>query len=179
MHELDEVIKHYGIPGMKWGVRRENTGFRGKLRSARRERQWKRVLREVDELSTSEILQVSKRVSLENDLKALSKRVGKKRDKRDYLNREYMTNEELSLKVTRLRAIDNLKKGVDTATKEQRELGQKVVQAGGALSIKYAMTKKIEPSDIFNAVKNPKQASENAQKDLLKETLKKVKEYKR
>ena len=101
----EDVLNHAGIKGMRWGVRRnrnrpgvadgaeESTKIkdtRGKLEvkisSMKRERQWKKVLDDMDKLDTKDITKVSKRITMENDLKRLSKStVGKTKDKDDYL----------------------------------------------------------------------------------------------
>lgn len=179
----EEVLKHVGIKGMKWGVRRdrnrpggadgkeESTKIkdkRGKLAktldSMKRERQWKTVLKDIDKLSTKDITTIAKRVSLENNLKSLSKsKIATKKDKEDYLRRDKMSSDELSRKVIRLRAKENLYKTVRDASKEQREFGQKVVDIGSSLGIKYAVTRtRITPQDIFKAVADPKKASKEA-----------------
>lgn len=167
MEALDELLQQSGVKGMKWGIRRDYNrpggadgkpdagdriprGFVGKrLNSLKRERQWKSVLKEMDELSTSDITEVTRRVTLENSLKTLSKsKIGTAKDREDYFRRENMDNEELARKVTRLRAKENLHKAVREASKEQREFGQKVVQVGGSLGVKYALTKSITPKDV-------------------------------
>jgi hypothetical protein len=194
MKELNDIIQQSGVRGMKWGVRRDHTDsggadgmldaknkpshtFLGKrLNSLKRERQWKSVLKEMDTLSTNDITEVARRVTLENGLKTLSRsKIGTKKDKEDYLHRERMDNEELSRKVTRLRAKESLHSAVRNASKEQREFGQKVMQIGGSLGVKYALTKSITPRDVFDTVKNPKASADKAKSDLLKVALEKVK----
>lgn len=190
MHKLDEVLQHAGVKGMKWGVRRDTdkdggadgktdpkdnkaptkeTGKIGKhLYSMKRERQWTKTLHQVDSMSTKDISSVTKRISMENNLKSLSKtKIATKKDKDDYLRRHEMDNQELSRKVTRLQAKDSLLKAVKASSKEQREFGLKVVQVGGSLGVKYATTKSITPKDIFDAVKNPKSSADKAKKDVM------------
>lgn len=194
MHELDKVLQHAGVKGMKWGVRRDRNrpggadgkeestkavDKRGKLRmqldSLKRERQWGKVIREMDKLSTKDIVAVNSRVRLENDLKSLSRsKVGNPKDKKDYLRREHMSDAELKRKVVRLRAKEQLKKSVSDASKEQREFGEKVVNVGKTVAIKYALTKSITPKDILVAVQNPKDTSKQAQADLQKAVLTKI-----
>lgn len=160
MNEIESILKHHGVKGQKWGVirNRSKATIRDHINSLSRERSWRKVLNDVDALSTDQIHKVAKRVSLENDLKRLSrdKSVGGKKDKTDYLHRERFTDEELSVRVTRLRAKENLSKAVKNASKEQREFGEKVVNIGGALSLKYATTKSIKPKDVFDAYNDPK-----------------------
>lgn len=196
---LDKHLKHWGVKGMKWGVRRNRNrpgGADGKEESAKikdsratltknldslkRERQWKKVLSEMDKLSTKDITTVTARVRLENDLKNLSRsKVGKKKDRDDYLRRADMSNEELKRKVTRLRAKEGLYKSVNDASKEQRELGEKITNIGKTLTIRYALKRSISPKDIFDAVQNPKDSANNAKGDLQKEILESLKRSKK
>lgn len=196
MHELDKVLQHHGVKGMKWGVMRnrnrpggadgkeESTKVvdkRGKLKmqldSLKRERQWGKVVREMDKLSTKDINAVSNRIGLENDLKRLSRsKVGNAKDKRDYLKRADMSDAELKRKVVRLRAKDKLRSTVSDASKEQREFGEKVVNVGKTVAIRYALTKnaKAIPKDLLTAVQKPKESADSAQKDLQKAMLTKL-----
>lgn len=174
---------------MKWGVRRTPAQLeaasknrskpKGKiaqnLDSMKRERQWNKVLKNVNKLSTSDIRKVTTRVGLENSLKTLSRsKVANAKDKQDYLRRGKMSDQELSRKVTRLRAKDNLLKSVKSASKEQREFGEKVVNMGSSLGVKYALDKSITPKDVFDAYQKPKESGKKARQDLLNATVKKL-----
>lgn len=180
MHKLDEALEHSGVKGMKWGIRRNYDrpgGADGKtdpkgnkalkegrskigkrLDSMKRERQWGKVLHEIDKMSTVQMNTVKKRIQNENDLKALSKsKMATKKDREDYLRRGDMSDQELSRKITRLRAKNNLHDEIKKATKEQREFGIKVAQVGGTLGFKYATSggRPLGPKDVFDAVTSP------------------------
>ena len=206
MHKLDAVLKHYGVKGMRWGVVRDRNrpggadgvpeklkvstdeGMvapstvtkKGKIRknldSLKRERDWNKVVKEMDKLSTSDITLVSKRLGLENELKKYSntKGVGKKKDKEDYLRRADMSNEELSRKVVRLKAKNNLKNASSDATKQQREFGERIVHVGGNLNMQYAMKRRLSPQDVFDVITDskPKDSYKKSREDLLNTTLK-------
>lgn len=167
-----DAIQHYGVKGMKWGVRRnrnkpggadgikesKKSGQNGnkvsnlvndQLASMKRERQWKKSLKNVDNMTDKEINQLANRIRLENDLKRLSKGpAGKRNDKKDYTNRGKMTDQELFEKVQNLRARDNLQRSVSDATKAQRELGKRVVRTVSSVGVKYAINGKITTKDI-------------------------------
>ena len=188
---LGDILKHHGVKGMKWGVRRNRNrpgGADGKeesekvvdkrtklaknISSMNRERQWKKVVNNVDSLTTPQITAVAKRIGLENDMKRLSKsKMAKPKDKEDYLRRDKMSDAELSRKVTRLRAKENLRKNVEAATKEQRDFGKRVAQAGASVSVKYALTKSVSPKDIFDAYKKPQESANKAKQDVVEKVL--------
>jgi glycerol-3-phosphate O-acyltransferase len=74
-----------------------------------------------------------------------------------------------------LRAKESLHNAVHAASKEQREFGQKVVQIGGSLGVKYVLNKHVSTKDIFDVVKNPKSSADQAKKDVLKVAMEKLK----
>jgi hypothetical protein len=185
-------LNHSGVKGMRWGVRRNSnrpggadgkeestkvidnrSGVKKRLDSMKRERDWHKVLKEMDKLTTKDINSVKKRLDLENSLKTLSKSpVAKKKDKDDYLRREHMSDAELSRKVTRLNAKKNLYKSVKDASKEQREFGTKVVQVASSIGVKYALNRgTITPKDLFNEAwdiaKTPKESYDKAKGEAL------------
>lgn len=201
MHKLDEHLQHAGIQGMKWGVRRNRNqpgGADGKeesvkapkkglvkthLNSLKRERDWNKVIRNVDNLSTTEINSVARRVGLENELKRLAKTpMAKKSDKQEYLRRGDMSDAELTRKVTRLRAKDSLHRSVKEASQGQREFGQRVTKAASTLAFKYAVKRKLGPDDFISAaktakgtpVKDLKNPSDQIRSDLQKAMLTKI-----
>ncbi len=192
--DLDEFLQHHGVKGMKWGVRRNSNrpgGADGKpdakdvkgrnkigkhLDSWKRERDWSKALKNLDKMSTKDINSLSKRIQLENDLKRLSKAkgVGSSKDKQDYLNRAKMSEQELSRKVVRLRAKENLSRNIREASRRQREVGEKVVKIGSSLAINYAVKKSITPKDIFDSVSNPNQAHQKAVDSVIKKVSNKT-----
>ena len=187
MHKLDEFISHSGVKGMKWGVRHEEHKALnpkpdkepGKLKkhidSLKRERQWKSVLKQIDHISTKDLNTLKKRVDLENTLKQLSKsKVANQKEKQAYLNRHKMSNDELARKINRLQAKENLHKSISTASKEQREIGKKIIQVGGTLGVKYALNKKITPGDLNDVFKKTQETADKAQTSAVSATVSKA-----
>lgn len=164
MHKLDELLKQSGVKGMKWGVRHDDRPAKGPEKgkigkhvdSLKRERQWKQAVKQVHTMSTKDINTVKKRIDLENELKVQSKsKMATKKDKEDYLRRHEMANDELSRKVTRLKAKNALYESVRAASKEQREFGIKLAQTGSSIALKLATKQKLGPEDLINLYKNP------------------------
>lgn len=153
---------------MKWGKRKSRTGktvkalktrVKQELNSLKRERQWKEIRSKIHKMTTKEINSTAQRIQMENDLKRLSRnrQISSSKDRQDYLNRGKMSNQELSRKVSRLRARDNLNRVINDASKEQMELGKKIVNTAGPLAFKKMTGQRITTKDITNAYKNPKQ----------------------
>lgn len=184
MHELDEVLHHFGVKGMKWGVRKDRTQggnskvtIKERVGSLKRERQWSRVLKEADNMTNEQLNAVANRVGLENDLKRLTKesKMATKQDKADYTRRKDMSDDELREKVNRLRAKDNLSKKVSDASKEQREFGEKVVNVGSNIALKYTSNKPVTGKDIFDAIVYPdKEAKKKLDSQIRDEAVKRI-----
>lgn len=176
------VVRNSDRPGgadgidERTGEKVKRTKLGQKLDSLKRERQWNKVLSEMDKLSTKDINAVSRRVGLENSLKSLSKeKFATEKDKQDYLRRASMDDIELARKVTRLNAKRTLYKNVKDASKEQREFGLKIAKIGSSLGYKYAVKRSLDLGDIWDAVENPKFPSDDAKKDIQKLALEKIK----
>lgn len=153
--ELEALLEHSGVKGMKWGVRKDK--HKGKLRthvdSIKREHSWGKKLRESDNMSTKDIQKLASRAQLESDFKRLSKKtnVGSAKSKKDYLKRADMDDKELLRKVQRLRAKDQLDRNANEITKQHREMAKKIVQVAAPLAIKYALTGRISKADLIAA----------------------------
>ena len=170
---MSDVLKHFGVKGMKWGVIRnrkvssssKSKGQNGnkvikrvkeEVGSLKRERSWKKVAGDINKLTTKDINKLSNRIQLENDLKRLSsnKSISSPKDKQDYRLRGKMSDQELGRKVVRLRAKENLQRNIDQASKSQRDLGEKIVKTAAPLVVKKALGMKISPDDVSSAWKN-------------------------
>ena len=168
-------LKHYGVLGMKWGVRRSEAqleraaearaekeanskpSIKEKIGSLKRERDWKKVVKDIEQLSTIQINTAAKRISNENALKTLSKdkRFATAKDRADYIRRAKLSDEELKQKVAHLTARKSLHENVGKADKEQREVGEKIVKAGGHIAVQVARNGGLSYKDLMDSYKNP------------------------
>lgn len=140
--------------------------FKSRANSAKREQDWEKVIDKFDKMGDKEIIAVSKRINLENDFKRLAykkarvgtnpfkTKIGTKEDKRAYLNREKMSDQELSRVVTRLRAKEAIVTGANKATAAQRERGMKIANVAAPLIFKAAMGRKLNVADVIDAASN-------------------------
>lgn len=174
---FEEYITHAGVKGMKWGVRKDKktrsgqndskvskvkTRVKEEWGSLKRERSWSKEYKNIDKMSLPQMRQMTSRIQLENDLKRLAKtkKVGNAEDKKAYRTRDKLSDKELMDRVVTLRAKDNFKRQVDEASKEQRELGQRIVNTAAVVSMSYATSGVISTKDIGLAAMtkpNPKQ----------------------
>lgn len=183
---MSDELKHFGVKGMKWGRRKDKSGpgkvkqlktrVKQEVDSLKRERQWKELSKKVHKMSTKDINKAAQRIQMENDLKRMSrnKDIASKKDKQDYLNRAKMSDKELARKVVRLRAKENLNRTIKDASKEQVELGKKIADTASSLVVKKLSGKSITPDDIVKAYKNPKQARDKAQEEIMEKLTKKL-----
>ena len=168
-------LKHYGVIGMRWGVRRSEKQLaeasekrtikeanrkptvKEKFKSYKRERDWRKVVKEIENLSTIQIHTASKRIANENALKTLSrdKRFASDKDKKDYILREKLSDAELTQKVAHLNAKKALYDNVSKADKEQREIGEKITKAGSHLAVQVAKNGSLSYNDLLDSYKNP------------------------
>lgn len=169
MEELDSVLLHYGVKGMKWGVIKK--GLSSRVGSIKREHQWRKVKKQVKTMSTKDINKVALRIQQENDLRRLSKT---KEQKAEYRRRGEMSDVELNRKVTRLRAVDSLDRQIKEATRPQRELGEKIIGVSATLGVKAALNGSVTAMDISSALRDSKGGLKNAKRTILESTLQNV-----
>ena len=74
MSHKELVLEHYGVKGMKWGVRKS---ISSRAKSAKRERSWKKQYRERASMSDEDLRNVVKRLRLENEFAKLSGQASK------------------------------------------------------------------------------------------------------
>ena len=146
---LDTQLQHFGVKGMKWGVRKSRTSkdrasettpkpkstLRKYVDSNRRELGMNKMLKDVDTLPDAEVVRRVNRVRNENDFRRAidnAASVDRKRSKQlreEYFNREKLSDAELQERVRRLNLEDNLRREVVRASKPQREAANKLIKS--------------------------------------------------
>lgn len=114
----DEDIQHHGVKGMRWGVRRP-VGSNGLViksaKSVGREVGNVRKLSKLEDKSDEQIRSEVNRIRNENELRRLSSGMptkSKREIKKVYKDRANLTDDELKVKIDRLRLEDSLRREV-------------------------------------------------------------------
>ena len=151
--ELEELwdmqLEHFGVKGMKWGVRKSRTSkdrasettpkpkstVRKYVDSNRRELGMNKMLKDVDTLPDAEVIRRVNRVRNENDFRraidntAFVDRKRRKQLREEYFNREKLSDAELQERVRRLNLEDNLRREVVRASRPQREAANELIKS--------------------------------------------------
>lgn len=144
-----DQLQHYGVKGMKWGVRRDRSkGGSGRIKSeassAVRNAKTLSERKKMKSMTESDLKKRTERIRNENDLARISKERGwtfaqKKAIRKTYLNRDKMSDAELTAAVKRARLEDALRREIHTANKSNRKFANKVIQEASKLAIKKAL----------------------------------------
>lgn len=140
MNEVEEFyLQHYGVKGMKWGVRKRASGAKNRIKrevnSYRRERNQLKI-KDPGEMTDRELQKTLNRNRLENQLKEESRKttgIGKGRKEehaarrkanRDaYLDRGQLSDKELQSKVNRIRSENQLAQEANKVNRKTLETG--------------------------------------------------------
>lgn len=146
---MDTQLQHFGVKGMKWGVRKSRTSkdrasettpkpkstVRKYVDSNRRELGMRKLLKDVNSLPDTEVVRRTNRVRNENDFRraidntAFVDRKRRKQLREEYFNRENLSDAELKDRVQRLNLEDNLRREVVRASKPQREAANELIKS--------------------------------------------------
>ena len=146
---LDTQLQHFGVKGMKWGVRKSRTSkdralettpkpkstVRKYVDSNRRELGMNKLLKDVHTLPDAEVVRRVNRVRNENDFRraidntAFVDRKRRKQLREEYFNREKLSDVELQERVRRLNLEDNLRREVVRASRPQREAANELIKS--------------------------------------------------
>ena len=136
-----DTLKHYGVKGMKWGVRKSRdkspSTIRRHISSAKRDLGHRKTLKNLKNMTDDELKSTTDRIRRENDLKRLTA-TKRKKSSNEYLDRAKLSDAELKQKVERLQLEDNLKKQVSTAQKPYKEAAKKFMKSAVNLGLDVA-----------------------------------------
>lgn len=168
-YKLDDAIEHYGVKGMKWGVRK----VKDRVSSAKQERATRNIdqtklsgtelKKKVDRLQNEAHFQrLSKSLQGDYNVKALKKAATLKfKDSKDliktgqnyrsqYYNRSKMSDAQLKKKVARLQLEDRFEQISKQMTKDQRQGVNSVIDKASKLPIGAQYSQTINLAKMVN-----------------------------
>ena len=140
MNEVEEFyLQHFGVKGMKWGVRKRASGVKNRVKrevnSFRRERNQLKI-KDPGQMTDRELKKTLNRNRLENQLKDESRKtpgIGmnrtedhaerRKANRNTYLNRGQLSDKELQAKVNRIRSENQLVQEANKVNRKTLETG--------------------------------------------------------
>lgn len=143
---MDTQLQHFGVKGMKWGVRKSRTSkdrasettpkpkstVRKYIDSNKREIGMRKLTKDLETLSDNEIRTRTNRVRNENDFRTILSNTPSSKQKKalreEYLTREKLSDTQLQERVNRLRLEDNLRREVIRASSPQREAANELIK---------------------------------------------------
>lgn len=153
MNEVEEFyLQHYGVKGMKWGVRKRASGAKNRVKrevqSFRRERSQLKI-KDPGQMTDRELKKTLTRNRLENQLKEESRKtpgIGKNRGEehaarrkanRDtYLDRGQLSDKDLQAKVNRIRSENQLVQEANKVNRKTLETGSSFMAGVGSSLLK-------------------------------------------
>lgn len=160
-NELDDILQHYGVKGMKWGVRKDRGSS---VSSLKRELSWVSKSRKKLKESDDEIKKLTTRIRLENELKRLS-------TKSEYKNRSKLSDSQIKERVARLQLEDNLKQQVRIANKGTIDIGKGIVNSAVLIGAKSLVGGAVIPIIAVEVGKMITRNTADKQNLITKETI--------
>lgn len=162
MNEVEEYyLQHFGVKGMKWGVRKNRSGggriknrIKREVGSFQRERSQLKV-KDPSKMTDSELKKTLNRNRLENQFKDEVKKTNKIGNRRDqegldrksanrdaYLDRGSLSDKQLKAKVERIRSENQLVQEANKINRKSLEVGKSFVSGVSSSVLKDVMTSK-------------------------------------
>lgn len=153
MNEVEEFyLQHYGVKGMKWGVRKKASKAKNRVKreakSFKRERDQLKI-KDPGQMTDRELKKTLTRNRLENQLKdetrktpgigmgRTEERAARMKSNRDtYLDRGQLTDKELQAKVNRIRSENQLVQEANKVNRKTLETGSSFVMGVGSSLLK-------------------------------------------
>lgn len=155
---LNDTLEHFGVKGMKWGVRKSTSRVKNRVKrevgSFKRERSQLNI-KDPSKMTDDELKNTLNRNRLENQLKTEVRKTSKIGNRRDnegldrksanrntYLDRGSLSDTQLKAKVERIRSENQLVQEANRINRKSIETGSSFVSGVSSSVLKDVMTSK-------------------------------------
>lgn|SRR5699024_6339465 len=171
-NNVELELLHYGIKGMKWGVRRP-VGSNGLIRKTAKNakridatksedskavaglRKKAKKTKNIKNMTDEEIQLTTNRVNLENNMKRLAKKTD---NKQIYKLKDRLSNEEIQAVNKRMQLEANLKDTINNANADTIKLGNSLAKIAANTTVSVVKSKAssndLDANSIFSTLKN-------------------------
>ena len=171
IQSIDSELQHYGVLGMKWGIRRP-VGSNGLIRKTAKNakkidtpksedskavsglRKKATKTKNIKNMTDDEIRLTTDRVNLENNMKRLAKTTD---NKKIYKLKDRLSNEEIRAVNQRMQLEANLKESIRNANADSIKLGNSLANIAAKTTVSVVKTKAsdndLDVNTIISALK--------------------------
>lgn len=186
IQSINSELQHYGVLGMKWGVRRpigpngliRRTAANAKKNVAPKSEDSKAVsglrkkatkAKNIKNMTDEEIRLTTDRVNLENNMKRLSKTTD---NKKIYKLKDRLSNEEIRAVNQRMQLEANLKESIRNANADTIRLGNSLATIAANTTVSVVKTKASSNDlDVNTVISTLKKEAAKESKNLVRETV--------
>ena len=186
IQSINSELQHYGVLGMKWGIRRpigpdgliRNTAKKAKKIVDPKSEDSKAVSglrkkatksKNIKNMTDEEIRLTTDRVNLENNMKRLAKTTD---NKKIYKLKDRLSNEEIRAVNQRMQMEANLKESIRNANADTIKLGNSLATIAAKTTVSVVQTKASDNDlDVNTVISTLKKEAAKESKNLVRETV--------
>ena len=186
IQSIDSELQHYGVLGMKWGIRRP-VGSNGLIRKTAKNakkidtpksedskavsglRKKATKTKNIKNMTDDEIRLTTDRVNLENNMKRLAKTTD---NKKIYKLKDRLSNEEIRAVNQRMQLEANLKESIRNANADSIKLGNSLANIAAKTTVSVVKTKASDNDlDVNTVISALKKEAIKESKSVARETV--------